>query len=276
MVPSSSGVEYKIKHQTTMGYIYHKCATTTARTRKEIQNSKESLIKLANRYNINPKTVEKWRNRDTVEDAPMGAKRVTTVLTELEEKIICVFRKTTHLPLDDIFISLKSIIPKLSRSNLHRCLKRHGLNRLPTPETNKKEKQKFKEYPLGYLHIDITEVRLQKKKYYIFVAIDRVTKYAYTEIHENMKVSKSVSFLKNTINAFPYKIHRILTDNGIQFTYRLLKNKTDKIHKFDELCHKKNIIHKLTKFKHPWTNGQVEILNKTIKDNTVKKYTLRF
>ena len=45
-----------------------------------------------------------------------------------------------------------------------------------------------------------------------------------------------------------------------------------KIHMFDQLCEDHSIKHKLTKFRHPWTNGQVEIMNKKIKSHTTKKY----
>lgn len=55
-----------------MVQILHKNATTTARIRKEIQESKESGIKLAKRLRINVKTVYKWRKRDTTEDSKSG------------------------------------------------------------------------------------------------------------------------------------------------------------------------------------------------------------
>ena len=176
-----------------MGQILHKCATTTQRIRKEIQNSKESWIKLSKKYNVNPKTIGKWKQRFSTEDAKSGRKSKSTVLSETEEKAICIFRKTTQLPLDDCFIALKESIPNLSRSSLHRCLQRNGLSRL-TKEKRKKEKKKFKTYQIGYLHIDITEIRIKKQKLYLFVSIDRVTKYVYAELHQNMTMETSESF----------------------------------------------------------------------------------
>jgi len=41
---------------------------------------------------------------------------------------------------------------------------------------------------------------------------------------------------------------------------------------FDMRCHENGIEHRLTKIKHPWTNGQVERMNRTIKEATVKRY----
>jgi hypothetical protein len=54
---------------------------------------------LSERYGINPKTVQKWRKRGSVEDAPMGPKdRRSTVLSSAEEALIVAFRKHTLQP----------------------------------------------------------------------------------------------------------------------------------------------------------------------------------
>jgi transposase InsO family protein len=81
----------------------------------------------------------------------------------------------------------------------------------------------------------------------------------------------AADFLHNLITAVPYKIHTILTDNGIQFTNRKSDQWAWK-HIFDRVCHENETEHKLTKVQHPWTNGQVERMNRTIKGATVKKY----
>jgi len=43
-------------------------------------------------------------------------------------------------------------------------------------------------------------------------------------------------------------------------------------HAFEFDCAKLGIEHRLTKPRHPWTNGQVERMNRTIKEATVKRY----
>jgi hypothetical protein len=259
-----------------MADIHHANARTTRRIRKEIQESTESIAKLAVRYNLNPKTVHKWRRAGRLEDAKSGAKVVRSSLTETEQQVICEFRRVTQFPLDDCFLALRDTIPALTRSNLHRCLRRNNLNTLPKSPESKREKQAFAEYDVGFVHVDITHILLENNvKLYLFVGICRVSKWAYIELHEDMKQDTSCSFLRNLIQDCPFKIHRILTDNGAQFTYALLAEHLkpkDKIHPFDTICQEHNIIHKLTKFKHPWTNGQVEIFNKTIKNATVKTY----
>jgi len=88
--------------------------------RRAIQNSQESLRKLADHYGINPKTVDKWKKRDTACDSPMGVKQPrSTVLTIEEAAMIVAFRKYTLLPLDDCLYALQENIPHLTRSSLH-------------------------------------------------------------------------------------------------------------------------------------------------------------
>ena len=127
-----------------MGSVHHANAKTTVRVRKEIQESKESIAKLAMRYNLNPKTVAKWRKAEGSDDGRSGPKKPKSSLSEREQQIICEVRRVTQFPLDDLFIMLKDRIPSLTRSNLHRCLVRHGLNVLPKEDNKSKEKQKFK------------------------------------------------------------------------------------------------------------------------------------
>ena len=63
---------------------------------------------------------------------------------------------------------------------------------------------------------------------------------------------------------------------GIQFTLppRYADGPTARYvtHMFDMRCEENGIEHRLTKVKHPWTNGQVERMNRTIKDATVRRY----
>lgn len=261
-----------------MGNLYHANAKTTARIRQEIQDSEETLAQLARRLSLNPKTVRYWKQANRVTDKHSGPQHPrSTVLTPEDEQIICAFRRLTRFALDDVFVSLKDSILALTRSNLHRCLKRHGLNRLPPEEGEGQpvKKKKFKQYAIGYVHLDITEIRLGKQKRYLFVGIDRVCKYVYVELHERMTQAIAKEFLDHLIADCPFIIHTILTDNGAQFTYALLAEHgrpQGKIHLFDQTCTQHGIRHKLTKFRHPWTNGQVEVFNRTIKAHTVKRY----
>jgi len=255
-----------------MGQVLHRCAKTTEAVRLAIKNSQESLKVLSKTYGINPKTVSKWKKRECLQDAPMGPKEARSTVLTLEEEAVCItFRKHTLFPLDDCLYALQSSIPHLTRSSLHRLFKRHSINRLPDVEGDKQSKKKFNSYPIGYFHIDIAEVRTEEGKLYLFVAIDRTSKFVYVELLEKYGKMEAAQFLRNLLQTVPYKIHTILTDNGIQFTNRKI-DRHAWMHIFDRVCHENKIDHRLTKVNHPWTNGQVERMNRTLKEATVKRY----
>ena len=260
-----------------MGQVLHASATTTEAVRRAIQHSQASLRDLAKRYGINQKTVAKWRRRTSVFDLPTGPREPkSTVLTVEDEAIIVAFRRHTLLPLDDCLYSLQATIPHLTRSSLHRCLQRHGISRLPDVEGDKPAKKKFKSYPIGYFHIDIAEVQTAEGKLHLYVAIDRTSKFAFVQLVESANRLTASAFLVALIAAVPYKIHTILTDNGIQFRFapRYAHGPTARYmaHMFEMRCRENRIDHRFTKINHPWTNGQVERMNRTIKEATVKRY----
>ena len=226
-----------------MGQVLHGSATTTHAIRALIQRSQDSNAALSRELRINVKTVAKWRKRDRVEDTRMGPKRAhSTVLSIEEEAVIVAFRRHTLLPLDDCLYALQSTIPHLTRSSLHRCLQRHGINRLPDMTGVKPKKKKVKRYPIGYIHIDIAEVHTDQGKLRLFVAIDRTSKFVYVELHERAGKMIAAQFLRNFIAILPYRIHTILTDNGVQFTNRK-QDTTAFQHIFDRVCQENNIDH---------------------------------
>jgi transposase InsO family protein len=269
-----------------MGQVLHGSARTTAAVRRAIQDSQESLRALAKRHGINPKTVAKWRQRRSLNDRKTGPKEPrSTVLSVEEEAIIVAFRRHTLLPLDDCLYALQATIPHLTRSSLHRCLQRHDISRLPDVEGDKPKRSKFRSYPIGFFHIDIAEVRTEQGRLYMFVAIDRTSKFAFVELHEKAKTATARDFLHRLIAAVPYKIHTVLTDNGIHFTTpgaggsavplikeAIANGELFRAHAFEYACALSNIDHRTTKPKHPWTNGQVERMNRTIKEATVKRF----
>jgi transposase InsO family protein len=260
-----------------MGQVLHGCATTTHAVRAALQRSKAPLKELAAQHGLNAKTVAKWRKRAFVHDAPMGPKTPrSTVLTPQEEAIAIAFRRHTLLPLDDCLYALQATIPHLTRSALHRLLQRHGISRLPAVGGDKPGKQAFKAYPIGFFHLDIAEVRTEEGKLHLFVAVDRTSKFVFAQLHAQADRPTACAFLEALIAACPYDLHIVLTDNGIQFA-ELPKNRAGpsamyRVNRFDQICRAHEIEHRLTKPNHPWTNGQVERMNRTLKEATVKRF----
>ncbi|MDO5758983.1 MAG: IS481 family transposase, partial [Rhodobacterales bacterium] len=200
--------------------------------------------------------------------------------------ISLAFRRHTLLPLDDCLHALQPSIPQLTQSALHRCLQRHDIARLSNVEGDKPGRQKFKRYPIGFFYIDIAEVQTSEGNLYLFVGIDRTSKFAVTQLLEKAYRGPAWEFLQHMLEAVPYQVHTVLTDNGIQFGEQPRSRNTlcSRPMRFDMICEGEplsaigprtmasGIEHRLTKPNHPWTNGQVERMNRTIKDATVKRF----
>ena len=260
---------------------YHPTAKTTHNIRQEIKENIENLTleQQAKKYNVSIPTIQKWRSREVFEDAPHGAINPLKSITDLEEYIICEIRKTSLLPLDDLLDVVNDFGINITRSALDRALRRNGLANLrkylATLNEDEKEKDgKFKDYEPGYIHIDIKYLpKIDGKREYLYVAIDRATRFVYVDIYPDKKAESANKFLNSVIDKFPMKITKILTDNGKEFTDRF-NNKEKKAtgnHIFDKTCKTFEIEHRLTAPYTPKTNGMVERMNGKIAENVLDK-----
>ena len=144
--------------------------------------------------------------------------------------------------------------------------------------TGTPRRKKFESYPIGYFHIDLAEVRSAEGKLYLFVAIDRTSKFVVVKLVEHADMQAASSFLEALLKAVPFRIHTVLTDNGIQFADcpRIARDSplafggipliASALQRCRSPPHQPN---------HPWTNGQVERMNRTIQDATVQRYHSR-
>jgi transposase InsO family protein len=253
----------------------HKQARTTPAVRAEIAASNETVSSLAARFGVTPATVYKWKGRTSVHDLPHTAHRLQTTLTPAQEAIVVELRKLLLLPLDDLLaITREFLCPEVSRSGLDRCLQRHGVGNLHAlkPATPKQPHKAFKAYEPGYLHMDIKylpQMADETRRRYLFVAIDRATRWVFVAIKPDKTAASARSFLKALHKACPIKITKLLTDNGKEFTDRLFASREREPsgnHEFDKLCRELNIEHRLTKPRTPKTNGMVERFNGRISD----------
>ncbi|RFD21394.1 IS481 family transposase, partial [Komagataeibacter melaceti] len=95
-------------------------------------------------------------------------------------------------------------------------LQRHGMSRLPDIEGDKPKRQRFRRYPIGFFHLDIAAVQTAEGKLHLFVAIDRTSKFAVVQLADKANRRTAWEFLEHLLRVVPYRIHTILTDNGIQ------------------------------------------------------------
>lgn len=262
----------------------HSQARTTHLIREEIKNSTLPQAELARLYNVTRQTIRKWQDRETPVDGSHCPKTMNTTLSAEQELVVVELRKTLLLATDDLLAVTREFInPAVSRAGLGRCLRRHGVSDLRdlVPALEGEEpatKKTFKDYEPGYLHIDIKylpQMPDETSRRYLFVAIDRATRWVFMEIYADQSDSSSTDFLIKVKDACPIKIVKLLTDNGSQFTDRFTSKKKDPVtgdripsgkHAFDVLCKALAIEHRLIPPRHPQTNGMVERFNGRISE----------
>lgn len=253
---------------------YHTNAVTNLHIRKQIKESSLKNFKLAKAFNTSVATISKWKNRQELEDKSSRPCKIIYALNELEKGLAISIRKTTWLPLDEVWETLLSVTPNITRSSIYRTFCRNEINRIPQKEREKAKK--FKEYEPGFLHIDVTYLpKFNGPKNYLFVAIDRATRTLFYKVYEAKTSENAEDFMELCLAFFPFEITHVLTDNGLEFTNRLIKSKKGKLcekpSKLDIICKENNIDHRLTKPNTPKTNGMVERVNGTIKNGTILK-----
>ena len=260
-----------------MASTIHANARTTPRIRREIQMAPPSVSNaaLARRYGIHRHTVAKWRKRVSTEDASARPHRLCTTLTEAQEQVVVAIRELLLLPLDDLLVVVREFIePYLSRSALDRCLRRHGVSDLRTLQRERdgdkaslQPPKRFKAYEPGFVHIDVKylpKMQDEASRKYLFVAIDQATRWVYLEIRKDKRAKSAQAFLKALLKKAPFKIRKILTDNGKEFTDRFSaagERQPTGDHPFDQVCQEAHIEHRLIPPRHPQTNGMVERFN---------------
>lgn len=255
----------------------HKKARTTPAIRLELQASSLPTRVLARSYHLNRGTVNKWRKRTTTQDASHRPHHIHATLSPFQEKVVVALREALLLPLDDLLaVTHEFINPEVSRSGLDRCLRRHGLSNLKTllsrDEGEKPKYQTFKDYALGFVHVDVKYLPQMPDKdhrSYLFAAIDRATRWVYVEIRKDKSAPSARGFLRRLIAQVPFKITKLLTDNGKEFTDRYCatgQRKPTGRHLFDQVCKAHHIEHRLTRALTPQTNGMIERFNGRISD----------
>src|SRR5918993_3691370 len=135
----------------------HPNARTTPVVRVEIARSTEPTGVLAKRYGVSSETIRKWRKRgpDDCQDRAARPHKLPWKASDEERAIVCALRRLTGFPLDDLTFVVTHFLPHLNRDAVYRILKTGGLNRLPPATRTGKPDGVFKEYELGFVHLDV-------------------------------------------------------------------------------------------------------------------------
>lgn len=253
----------------------HSNAATCPRQRQLIRNSALPMRTLAHNLDVSVATIHHWKHQENSFDRSCRPHTIHYALGDDEASLMLWLRRVGELSLDDLFDLTAPLMPHLRRSSLHRLLQRNGCSRLPKKEQQPTgEGGTFKEYGPGFIHIDCFYLpKLDGQKYYCFVAIDRATRLLYLGVYQNRDAAAASHFLNRCLEFFPFKIEKILTDNGREFTLKGFKNRygtTKKLSLFTQICHDNAIEHRQTRPYTPKTNGMVERANGLVKEGTTK------
>src|SRR5687767_8114372 len=196
----------------------HPNARTTPAVRAEIARSGERTGILAQRYGVSSETVRKWRQRGPQDcrDRSSRPRKLPWKASEEERAIVCALRRATGFPLDDLTFVVTHFLPHLNRDAIYRILKAEGLNRLPAANRSRKPHGAFKDYELGFVHLDVKHLPKLRdrggvtRKRYLYVAIDRCSRFVHLAVKDDETTASAIAFLKEAIRAFPFTVTHVL------------------------------------------------------------------
>src|SRR3954466_7010374 len=237
----------------------HPNARTTPAVRAEIARSGEPTGELAARFGVSTETVRKWRKRgaDDCRDRSSRPHKLPWKASEEKRAVVCALRRATGFPLDDLTFVVRHFLPPLDRDNVCRILKAAGLSRRPAPARPERAAAKFKEYELGFVHLDVKHLPKLRtadgawRKRFLFVAIDRRSRFVHLAVKDDETEASARSFLEQALAAFSFRVTHVLTDRGSCFTAE----------GFAKLCRARGIEHRKTRPYTPRTNGMAERFN---------------
>ena len=250
--------------------------------------NKNGVTKAAIRYNVNRQYVYRWLKRydgtaRSLSDRSHRPHHHPNEHTEAELKLIADMRRRNPTAgLVVFWVKLRQRGYTRTITGLYRALRRQGEMGVkpPNPKYIAKPYEKM-EYPGQRVQIDVKFVpsaclvgEAEGKKFYQYTAIDEYSRFRYLEAFEEHSTYSSTVFLEHLIKAFPFKIECVQTDNGSEFTKRLLPTDRPTPTLFEARLKQCGIRHKLIRPYTPRHNGKVERSHR--KDNEYFYATHKF
>ena len=231
---------------------------------------KNGVTKAAIRYNVSRQYIYRWRRRydgtlQSLADKSHRPNHHPSQHTDAEIKLIRdMRRRNPNAGLVVFWVKLRQRGYTRSITGLYRMRRKLGEHReiLPNPKYIPKTYEKMY-YPGQRVQVDVKFVpsacvvgEVEGEKFYQYTAIDEYSRFRYIEAFREHSSYSSTVFLEHLIKAFPFKIECIQTDNGTEFTKRLLKE--NDLTLFEKRLEQLDIRHKLIQPYTPRHNGKVE------------------
>ena len=250
--------------------------------------NKKGVTKAAIRYKTNRQYVYRWLKRydgtlESLADRSHRPHSHPNQHTPEELKLISdMRRRNPNAGLVVFWVKLMQRGYTRSVTGLYRVLQRTGKMALK-PQNPKYVPKPYEKmlYPGQRVQIDVKFVpacclagAASGQKFYQYTAIDEYSRFRYLEAFEEHSTYSSAQFLEHLIRAFPFRIDCVQTDNGSEFTKRLLPTGKATPTLFETRLKQCGIQHKLIRPYTPRHNGKVERSHR--KDNEYFYATHKF
>ena len=229
---------------------------------------KEGVTKAARKFKVNRQYVYRWIKRYNGDVRSLANKTTKphkhpNEHTTSEIKLIKdMYKKNKETGLVVFWVKLRERGYERSITGLYKAMVRLGIYKKRKIK-KKKKVQKYIQptYPGERIQIDIKYVPQEciseeNLKLYQYTAIDEYTRLRYLQIYDEASTYTSKKFVEEVIKNFKFKIREVRTDNGLQFTNRLVPSERKTL--FEEYLIEKKIKHDLIRPFTPKHNGKVE------------------
>ena len=238
---------------------------------------KYGVKKAAIKFNECERTIYRWRKRydgslESLEDRSRRPHTQPKQHTAEEIKLIKDYkRKNKNTGLVVLWVKLREVGYKRTVQGLYHVMRRLGIYKKVASKRKRQENIEIEKvtYPGEKIQIDVKyvpkecmtkELQEQGEKFYQYTAIDEYTRIRYTWYTNEHSTYMSSEFVKRVVRYYPFKIKKIQTDNGFEFTNKLNWQSFMKKKKtiFEKTIEELGIEYKTIKPYTPQENGKVE------------------
>lgn len=233
---------------------------------------KNGITKAAIRYRVSRKTVHKWLKRwdGTVASLMDRSHRPHTMPNaHSEAELRSITKRLKRHGWKDQILVYQEMREREGYTRSYGGFKRVARRiikeniKVKKPKKRKNKPYQAATFPGEKVQIDVKfvpkECVTDGQKYYQFTAVDEYSRWTFRYMYDEKSTYSSRDFVLRLIKAFPYKIKRMQTDNGTEFTKQLLVHSTPQDKTLFELELEKNgIVYQRIKIATPRHNGKVE------------------
>jgi transposase InsO family protein len=216
-------------------------------------------------FGIKKSTFYDWQNisdPSPVKMTPVSAAsvrpdEVAAVLSYRDQHPDIGYRKFTWQMVDSnvAFLSESKVYDILSENN-----RLAGWNRVDNGSTEKEYRHKPK-YVHYHWHADIAYIKVGGIFYFLIMMLDGYSRYLLGwELMTDMLGGTVENFVQRVKEKYPHARPRLINDNGSQFIS----------HDFKRLLQKLEIQQIFTRRNHPQTNGKIERMNGSVKQEALR------